>query len=149
MTVNTIVGLPFIQATRAVIDLADNVAELRALDAPPFPLKYHCATVHVPIVDEGNEHLVHMADAYSDLIAEINSLKRHFTSSDLVQVKFAGVDGARSIRFGARPIGATHILQTTPQSALTHSTEIGKSGFVGDPMDHYDDPDIGIGFDNQ
>ncbi len=53
VTVNTIIGLPFIQATRAVIDLADNVAELRALDAPLFLLKYRCATVHAPIVDEG------------------------------------------------------------------------------------------------
>ena len=149
VTVNTIVGLPFIQATRAVIDLADNVAKLRALDAPPFPLKYRRATVLVPIVDEGNEHPVHMVDAYSDLIAEINSLERHFTSADLVQVKSAGVDGTRSVRFGARPVGATHILQTRLQSALTHSTEIGKSGFVGDPMDHYNDPDMRIRFDNQ
>jgi hypothetical protein len=149
VTMNTIVGLPFIQATRAVIDLADNVAKLRALDAPPFPLKYRHATVLVPIVNEGNEHPVHMVDAYSNLIAEINSLERHFTSADLVQVKSAGVDGTRSVRFGARPVGTTHILQTTLQSALTHSTEIGKSRFVGDPMDHYDDPDMGIEFDNQ
>jgi hypothetical protein len=149
VTVNTIVGLPFIQATRAVINLADNVAKLRALDAPPFPLKYRRATVHVPIVDEGNEHPVHIADAYSNLIAEINSLERHFMSADLVQVESAGVDGTRSVRFGACPVGATHILQTTLQLALIHSTEIGKSGFVGDPMNHYDDPDMGIGFDNQ
>ncbi len=76
VTVNTIIGLPFIQATHAVIDLADNVSELRALDAPPFPLEYRRATVHVPIVDEGNEHPVHMAEAYSNLIAEINALER-------------------------------------------------------------------------
>ena len=62
VTVNTIVGSLFIQATRAVINLADNVAELRALDAPPFPLEYHCATVHALIVDEGSKYLVHMAD---------------------------------------------------------------------------------------
>ena len=122
---------------------------LRALDALPFPLEYRHATVHVPIVDEGNEHPVHMVDAYSNLIVEINSLERHFTSADLMQVKSAGVDGACSVRFGARLVGATQILQTTLQLALTHSTEIRKSGFVGDPMDHYDDPDMGIGFDNQ
>ena len=67
--------------------------------------------VHVPIVDEGNEHPVHMVDAYIDLIAKINSLERHFTSPDLVQVGSNGVDGRRSVRFGARPVGATHILQ--------------------------------------
>ena len=149
VTVNTIVSLPFIQATHAVIDLTNNVAELCALDAPPFPLEYHCATVHVPIVDEANEHPVHMADAYSNLIAEINSLERHFTSANLVQVGSDGVDGTRSVCFGAHPIGTSHILQTTLQPALTHSTKTGKSRFVGDPMDHYNDPDMGIGFDHQ
>jgi hypothetical protein len=94
VTVNMIIGLPFIQATCAVINLADNVAELCALDAPPFPLKYHLATVHVPIVDEGNEHPVHMTGAYDNLIAEINALERHFTSANLVQVKSNVVDGS-------------------------------------------------------
>ncbi len=37
VTINMIVGLPFIQATCAIIDLLDNVADLRALDAPPLP----------------------------------------------------------------------------------------------------------------
>jgi hypothetical protein len=36
VTVNMIVGLPFIQATWAMIGLVDNVANLGALDAPPF-----------------------------------------------------------------------------------------------------------------
>jgi hypothetical protein len=67
VTVNMIVGLPFIQATWAVIDLSDNVAGLRALDAPPFPLKYHRSTVHVPAaIGEGNEHPVHMTGTYAN-----------------------------------------------------------------------------------
>ena len=100
-------------------------------------------------MDEGNKHPVHMADAYNDLIVEINSLDQHFTSADLVNVESDGVDGLRSVRFGARPVGAAHFSQTTLQLALTDSTNIGKSGFVGDPMDHYNDPDMGIGFGNQ
>ena len=51
VTVNMIVGLPFIQATRAVIDLSDNVVKLRAFDAPHFPLEYRRATVHVPVTE--------------------------------------------------------------------------------------------------
>ena len=66
-----------------------------------------------------------------------------------MQVGSDDVDGTRSVCFGACPVNTTHILQTTLQSALTHSTKIGKSGFVVDPMDHYDDPDMGIRFDNQ
>jgi hypothetical protein len=150
VTVNAIIGLPFIQATRAVIDLTDNVAELRALDAPPFPLEYRRATVHVPIVDEGNEHPVHMAGAYDDLITEINALEGHFRSANLVRVKSDDmVDGSRSVHFGARPVISSHVSQTTLQSALTHSTKSGSSGFVGDPMDNYSDPNMGVGLDDQ
>jgi hypothetical protein len=149
VTVNNIIGLPFIQATCAVIDLADNVAELRALDAPPFPLEYRCATIHVPIMDEGNEHPVHMAEAYSDLIAEINALERQFMSANLIQAESGGVDGSRSVTFGACPAIPTHVLTTTLQSAMANATRIGSSGYVGDSMDHYDDPDPGIGYDNQ
>jgi hypothetical protein len=55
VTVNMIVGIPFIQATRAIIDLLDNVAELRALNAPPFPLEFRRAMVHVPVMEGGDE----------------------------------------------------------------------------------------------
>ncbi len=51
--VNTLVGLPFIQTTRAIIDLTDNVADLCAIDAPLFPIEYSRATVHVPVIEEG------------------------------------------------------------------------------------------------
>ena len=149
VTVNTIIGLPFMKATRANIDLVDNIAELHALDAPPFPLEYRRTTVHVPIVDEGNEHPVHMVEAYSNLIAEINALERQFTSANLIQAESNGVDGSRSVTFCARPAIATHVLMTTLQSAMANATRIGSSGYVGDPMDHYDDPDLGIGYDNQ
>ena len=82
VTVNMIVGLPFIQATGAVIDLSDNVAKLRALNAPPFPFEYRCARVHVPAtIGEGNEHPVHMTGAYDDLITEINALEQFFASA--------------------------------------------------------------------
>jgi hypothetical protein len=75
-----IVGLPFIQATRAVINLADDVADLYALDAPPFPLEYRCATVYVPTaIGEGDEHPVHMTGTYADLISKINALECYFT----------------------------------------------------------------------
>jgi hypothetical protein len=59
VTVNSIVGLPFIQATRAIINLSDNVANLRTIDAPLFPIKYRRATVHVPVIKEGADLPVH------------------------------------------------------------------------------------------
>ncbi len=50
VTVNCILGLPFIQATRMVIDAADNVANLRALDTPPFPIDMRRAMCTEPAV---------------------------------------------------------------------------------------------------
>ncbi len=51
--------------------------------------------------------------------------------------------------FGARPAIANHVLTTTLQLAMANATRIGSSRYIGDPMDHYDDPDLGTGYDNQ
>ncbi len=48
--VNTILGLPFIQATKTVLDAADQVAELCALDMPPFALDFRHAMCTVPSI---------------------------------------------------------------------------------------------------
>ena len=148
VTVNTIVGLPFIQATRAVIDLSDNVVELRAFDAPPFPLEYRRATVHVPVMEEGSEHQVHMAGAYDTLIDEINALEKHFLSATVIHATDEE-DGSRSrhVTFGASPPRPTNIATTTLQSALAHATNLGKRGYVPDPMESYMEPDIGVADD--
>jgi hypothetical protein len=38
VTVNIILGLPLITQTKMIIDTSDQVAEMRAFDAPPFPI---------------------------------------------------------------------------------------------------------------
>jgi hypothetical protein len=52
VTVNTILGLPFIKQTKMIVDAADQVAELRALDVLPFPISFRRAQCHVPTIDE-------------------------------------------------------------------------------------------------
>ncbi len=146
VTINMIVGLPFIQAMCAVINLAKNVAELHALDAPPFPLEYRCATVHVPaIIGEGKEQPVHMASAYCDLIAEINALERHFTSANVIQAsEMEGELGLCQVRFGTSPIKSNNTMPHPLSAAANHPTEAGHHGFVEHPMDCYSDPDMGM-----
>ncbi len=145
VTVNMIVGLPIIQTTWAVIDLADNVADLRALDAPPFSLEYRRATVHVPAaIGEGDKHPVHMTGTYANLISKINALEHYFTSAHVITTAMAeGGVGVHQVRFGASPIKSDHILPSNLQSAL--AAEGVKHGFVDNPMDNYSDPDMGIG----
>jgi hypothetical protein len=78
VTVNTIVGLPFIQATRMIIDLYYHDADMIALNTCPFSLEYGRTTVHVPIVDKDNAAHVHLSNANCDLIQEIEALEQHF-----------------------------------------------------------------------
>jgi hypothetical protein len=74
-----IVGLSFIQAMGMILDMMDHVAELKTLDAPPFPIEYRHATVHVPIVDESKIR-VSIVD-YQPVVKLIEELERHFCYS--------------------------------------------------------------------
>jgi hypothetical protein len=84
VTVNTIVGLPFIQAPRAIIDLFDNVANLRTIDALPFHIKYRRATVHVPVIEEGADRPVHLTATKAALIQDIERLEAYFSTINVV-----------------------------------------------------------------
>ncbi len=59
-----------------ILDMTDHVAELKTLDAPPFPIEYHHAMVHVPIVDK-SKIKVNIAD-YQPVIKIIEDLERQF-----------------------------------------------------------------------
>jgi hypothetical protein len=136
VTVKMIVGLLFIQATRAIIDLLDNVADLHALDAPPFPLEFHCAMVHVPVMEGSGQHLVYLTNTYANMISEINALKHYFNNTRVATATTAIMEnghGTCSVRFGSSP-------PATPQPALT----LKKPGFVADLMDHYGNIDMGV-----
>jgi hypothetical protein len=78
ITVHLIVGLPFIQATGMILDMTNHVAELKTLDASSFPIEYHRATVHVPIMDE-SEIRVSIAD-YQPVVKLIEELECHFSA---------------------------------------------------------------------
>ncbi|KAL3787167.1 hypothetical protein HJC23_010177 [Cyclotella cryptica] len=50
VSVNMILGLPFIFATKMVIDVAEGIAACRALDCNPFHLDFRRVRVDVPKV---------------------------------------------------------------------------------------------------
>jgi hypothetical protein len=141
VTVNLIIGLPFIQATRGIIYFSNNVADLRALDAPPFPIEYRRATVHVPIMERGDEYPVHLAEAYGHVIKEVNALERYFEAVDSVADATAESRdedcGNRVVRFGSSP-------PTTPTSAISI---LKKRGILTDPMENYNGIDMGVDVD--
>jgi hypothetical protein len=134
MTVNAIVGLPFIQATQAIIDLSDNIAKLCAIDAPPFPIEYHGATVNIPVIEEGANHPVHLMATKATLIQDIKCLKAYFSTINVVMDEDS-VDC--HVSFGSRPGGRFPALPP-----------VSPNEFVEFPMEYYSVPGMGP-FNNQ
>lgn len=97
VTANTIAGLPFIRASGMILDTNDDVAELTRLTAPPFPLDFRRAAVHVPIMEQSPTVNVNLAQ-HGDLIAEIENLERY-----MAEVCSAQQSPPRSnqVRFGS------------------------------------------------
>jgi hypothetical protein len=80
VTVNTILGLPFIQQTCIVIDAADNVANLCTLDTPLFSINYCQAMCTVPAIDGAPDN--HSALGwYANIIKEVNNLVAFYSKT--------------------------------------------------------------------
>ncbi len=97
VTVNLILGLPFITSTGMIIDTTDQVAELRALDSPPFPIEYRRATVHVPLIDESAVPVNY--SNYRDIIAEVDQLEEYMMAQSATMASEAL--RPRQVTFGA------------------------------------------------
>jgi hypothetical protein len=130
VTVNLIVGLPFIQATRAIIDMSDDVADLRELDAPPFPIEYRRATVHVPVIEEGADRPVHLSATESAIVQDVERLEAYFSNIDVGLEETA----YRRVSFGSSPGKGFPSLTPPPASA---------NGFVDSSMEYYSVPGMG------
>jgi len=75
VTMNAILGLPFITQTKMVIDTADQVVEMRAFDTPPFPIDFRRAMCAIPVIDEAAAAA--NAALHADIVAEIEAIKAH------------------------------------------------------------------------
>jgi hypothetical protein len=78
VTVNTILGLPFIQQTKMIMDTADQVAELRSLDAPPFPINFRHAQCGYSTISAPKDPV--NASHFTDIIREITNIKSLYTA---------------------------------------------------------------------
>jgi hypothetical protein len=77
--VNTILGLPFIQATKMVLDAANQVAKLRALDTPPFALDLRRGMCTLPPVSDPPDN--DTATHYTDIIKEVNRIEAMYSKT--------------------------------------------------------------------
>jgi hypothetical protein len=79
VTVNAILGLPFIQQTRIIIGRADQVAALRSLDSPPFAIDFRRAMCTVPSLGKAQN-----ASHFSNVISEVENLEQCILGTPIV-----------------------------------------------------------------
>jgi hypothetical protein len=86
VNVNCILGIPFITASRMLLDFGDNVAECRALGCPPFPLQFKKARLCLPDV-QASMVAGHDASEYSNFLADLETLEAYVHRMDAVPPK--------------------------------------------------------------
>jgi hypothetical protein len=122
-----------------IIDLSDNIADMRALMTSSFPLKYHCTTMHVPIVDEDDTACIHLSTAHQDMIKEIEALEKHFSAASHV-ADVNDDNAAKCVSFGSRAVGEPMSTMGNLTTALCQESLLGKHGLFCSPMEDYSDP---------
>ena len=76
VSVNTILGLPFVFATGAILDFVDMVVECKYLDCLPFPIDFRRTSNHVPVMDEPDASV--QLTQLNDVVREIENLERYY-----------------------------------------------------------------------
>ena len=100
VSVNTILGLPFMQGTGMILDLVDNLAECKYLDCSPFPIDFRQTSNHVPVMDEPSA-TVRIAESAKNIIHEITHLERYYEAKVQASSSRSSLP-ARTVRFGTQ-----------------------------------------------
>jgi hypothetical protein len=119
-----------------ILDIMDHVAELKTLDAPPFPIEYCYATLHDPIVDESKIR-VNVTD-YQPFVALIKDLKCRFDDAVNPQ-PITTHTSPRHVSFGSHAINA---IPTVHSDCHSH-----KHGLIDHDILFYHDQHMGSGPD--
>ena len=75
VTVNVILGIPFIESTKMIIDMNDKVADLQALDAPPFRIDSRMPQCAAPQVERSRTTVNYAR--YGTFLQELDALEAH------------------------------------------------------------------------
>jgi hypothetical protein len=152
VSVNTIIGLPFMQGTGMILDLVDNLAECKHLDCPPFPIEFRRTSNHVPVSDDQNA-AINLAGPSRDVIQEIVNLERYYDAKVLALrsgipnqnpgVHFGSKSGTRTVHqisdqtsFATNPASGFNRRWVPPSSGVCedssdyHHNVLGEDGFL-------------------
>ena len=133
VTVNAILGLPFITQTKMVIDTADQVAELRAFDTPPFPIDFRRAMCAIPVIDEAAAAAAAAnAALHADVVAEIEAIEAHiYKKCAFVSREKEPGDIPGSILMSPKRV---HVADVSDNSTTDGTASVATIGSVIDPF---------------
>jgi len=138
ISVNTILGLPFMQGTGMILDLVDNLAECKYLDCPAFPIDYRRTSSHVPVMDETSA-TVQVAES-AQIIKEITNLERYYEAK--VQAgSSTGNIGKLAVHFGTKSLANAVIIDSASVDSAVHPSKGMAHRWVPPALVHEDDVD--------
>jgi len=112
VSVNTIIGLPFIKGVGMIIDTVNDVAECKYLECPPFPIDYRRTSNQVPVMDEPSVPVHHAHTYFQQTIHDIENLEQYYDSKVQGQGSRSRVKSA--VRFKSTSAGRDAISLSGP-----------------------------------
>ena len=138
VSVNTILGLPFMQGTGMILDLVDNLAECKYLDCPAFPIDYRRTSNHVPVTDETSA-TAQVAES-AQIIAEITNLERYYEAK-VPAGSSVGNNGKLAVHFGMKSPANAIIIDSDSVNSAVRPREGMAHHWVPPASVHEDDVD--------
>jgi hypothetical protein len=121
VSINTILGLPFMKATGMILDLVDEVVDCKYLNCPPFIVDFRRTLNHVPVIDKPRDTPAHHATLYTQLIKEAENIEPYYDARVLASSSTLPYK-APAVHFGLRsPMHAT-VIDHNSSSAASQST---------------------------
>jgi hypothetical protein len=120
VSVNTILGLPFMQGTGMILNLVDNLTECKYLDCPPFPIDFRRTSNHVPVTDEPSA-TIQLVES-TKIIEEIKHLERYIEAK--VQARSSrGNLTEPAVHFGTKSLARAALIDSDSVHSAARPTE--------------------------
>jgi hypothetical protein len=121
VAVNIILGLPFLQKMKCVVDFPNNVLDCQVLDAPPFPMEYRRTSNHVPMgAAMPQVNTSNISARCKDTIRELDNLEQFFRDTPLTPPA-----PAAQVHFGSK-LDQSLNYSIKYQCAVTLDDEVGQ-----------------------
>ncbi len=139
ISINTILGLPFMQGMGVILDLVDNLAECKYLNCPPFSIDFQCTSNHVPVMDEPSAE-VQLAGLNGGVIRKNKHLEHYYKA----KVQASSSDGQindSAVHFGLKSTARAAIINSNSVASVVCPTGDLNHWWVPPSSVHKDDDD--------